>query len=337
MRWRALLALLLFGGTAHAEPDNTCWGEPVNTSVVDLGNVKFHGNKKGTISDVINYSVRGKLSGICNRSAKDATMMAYYRDLGPALTPSPDSNSTKYYTLSDDVDIMIMSGGIYSYLPLGPYNWPFGDFVPPLGQGIRFDNIENIASTGQIYLKLRRDVIGGAIVIPSDIVLFSVYPVVRMHINPPRASTPVFEAHTKTGGQVIPVGQECSINQGNTINVNFNILQTDQVPTSGNGKRYSKDITLNFSCNSRITQDVRVQLVADTAEFSSDLIRSDNNQLGFALKHNGQLVKPMNSFGARLYSGAGSDEITLMPVKDLKVPLQAGAFNASATLVIMTL
>lgn len=334
MRWGALLFLFFFCGSTHAEPDNTCWGDPVNTSVVDLGNAKFHGNKKGTISDVINYSVRGKLSGICNRSAKNATDMAYYRDLGPTLTLSPDSNGAKYYVLNDDVDMIIVSD---SYLPLGPDKWPFGNIVPPLGQGIRFNDIKNVASTGQIYLKLRRDIIGGAVVVPSDIVLFSVYPVIKMHSNPPRASKPVFEAHTKTGGQVIPVGQECSINQGNTINVNFNILQTDQVPTSGNGKRYSKDITLHFSCNSRITQDIRVQLVADTAEFSSDLIRSDNNQLGFALKHNGQLVKPMNSFGARIYSGAGSDDITLTPVKDPKAPLQAGAFSASATLVIMSL
>ncbi|HDJ2774426.1 TPA: hypothetical protein PP069_004311, partial [Serratia rubidaea] len=311
MKWTVLLTLLFFWLPAHAEPDNTCWGEPVNTSVVDLGNAKFHGNKKGMISDVINYSVRGKLSGVCNRSASNADNMAYYRDLGPTLIHSPDSNGTDYYIINDDLDMVIISGGNYNYLPRGAGDWPFGTVVPPIGQGVRINDIENVASTGQIYLKLRRDVIGGAVVIPSDIVLFSVYPVIRMHDSPPRASKPVFEAHTKTGGQVIPVGHECSINQGNTINVNFNVLQTDLVPISSSGHRYTKDIALRFGCNSSLNQNVLVQLVADTAEFSSDLIRSDNNQLGFALKHHGQLVQPMSSFGIRLFNGTGSDEITL--------------------------
>ncbi|VTP64672.1 Uncharacterised protein [Serratia rubidaea] len=66
---------------------------------------------------------------------------------------------------------------------------------------------------------------------------------------------------------MIAITPECSINQGNVIEANFHTLQTDQVVSRSDGERYSKDIALRFSCNSSLTQDIKVQLVADSAGF----------------------------------------------------------------------
>lgn len=317
--------------TAYAEPDNTCWSDPINISSVSLADADLPSNKKGGEVGVW-FDVGSKAPAICNIMTTAYYYMVHYIDMGRTLPPSEINSG--YFKLSDDFDIRIRSGAYY--FPLLNPGFSLSS-IPPVGKEMKVDRLGFRAGAGFIYLKLRRDIIGGAVMVPPDTELFSIYEVLRTSLSPPKPSKPVMQARTLAGGEIIPVMSECSINQGETINVNFNTLQTDQVPNSSNGKRYTKNIALHFSCNSSLTQDLQVQLVAGRTEFSADLIRSDNNQLGFALKHNEQLVKPMNSFGIRLVNGAGSDEITLMPVKDPKSALSAGAFNASATLVIMSL
>ncbi|MBH1929653.1 fimbrial protein [Serratia rubidaea] len=335
MRWRALLALLLFWGAAHAEPDNTCWGDPVNIAVVDIANAPFTSNKKGSSATVKYRTNPTSFSGFCNKSILFASM-THYIDMGPALTPS--NINPGYFKLSDDVDVMIGSSAdnVMKFFPLEPPDSLVGRNTPIyIGKNV-FTTGFGVAGEGEIKIKLRRDIIGGAILVPSDTELFSAYRVMNQKPYPPRPSKPMVQARTKGGGQIIPVTPECSINQGNVIEANFHTLQTDQVASRSDGERYSKDIALHFSCNTSLTQDIKVQLMADSAGFSSDLIRSDNNALGIVLKHQGQLVKPMMAFPARLEEGSGNENITLTPVKDPKVALQAGTFNASATLVILS-
>lgn len=336
MKWTVLLTLLFFWLPANAEPDNTCWGEPVNVSVVDIARANFSSNKRGAES-ITSYRTDSNIfSGLCNKHDYFNTM-THYVDMGATLVPS-DINAG-YFKLSDDVDIMIGSsvGSIIKYFPLVPSDSLIGTTIPSsFGDNMRVDGF-GVAGSGNIKLKLRRDIIGGAILVPPDTELFSAYRVMNKKPYPPRPSRPLVQARTKGSGQIIPVTPECSINQGNVIEANFHMLQTDLVVSHSDGERYSKDIALRFSCNSSLTQDIKVQLVADSAGFSSDLIRSDNNALGFALKHQGQLVKPMMTFPARLEAGTGNATITLTPVKDPNVTLTAGAFNGSATLVIFSL
>ncbi|MBH1929652.1 fimbrial protein [Serratia rubidaea] len=336
MRLLIVLLSAFVALSAHAEPANTCWGDPVNIAVVDIAAANFSSNKKGAVA-VMDYRTNpDTFSGFCNKTTT-FNSMTHYVDMGPALMPS--NINPGYFKLSDDVDVMIGShaNNVTKYFPLEPSDSLIGSTVP-FGNG---DNLKtygfSVAGVGKIKLKLRRDIIGGAIVVPSDTELFSAYRVMNQRPYPPRPSKPMVQARTKGGGQIIPVTPECSINQGHVIEANFRTLQTDQVASRSDGERYSKDIALHFSCNTSLTQDIRVQLVADSAGFSSDLIRSDNNTLGIALKHQGQLVKPMMAFPARLEEGSGNENITLTPVKKPKVALQAGTFNASATLVILSL
>ncbi|HAY0635427.1 fimbrial protein [Serratia rubidaea] len=334
MKWTLLLIPLLFWLPAHAELDNTCWGDPVNIAVVDIAAAPFTRNTKGAEA-IMKYRMNPiEFSGICNRSVNYMSM-THYVDMGPTLVPS--EMNAGYFKLTDDVDVRIGSGSPIKYFPLVPSDGLIGLKSPSsYGENIKVSGF-SVAGSGIVEIKLRRDIIGGAIVVPSDTELFSAYRVMDWLPPPPRPSRPIVQARTKGGGQVIAITPECSINQGNVIEANFHTLQTDQVVSRSDGERYSKDIALRFSCNSSLTQDIKVQLVADSAGFSSDLIRSDNSALGFALKHHGQLVKPMTSFPARLDAGTGNATVTLTPVKDPDVALTAGAFNASATLVITSL
>lgn len=329
MKLLIVLLLALTTLSAYAEPDNTCWGDPVNIAVVGIDASDFPSNKKGTEVSLWYQTTPDTFSGVCNRSFSGLYIdMTHYIDMGDGLVPS-ELNSG-YFKLSDDVDIRIRYDRYY--FPVVPPA-ARGKTVPPIGHEV-IRNDFSVAGSGWITFKLRRDIIGGGIVVPSDTVLFSAYRVMNIRPFPPRPSRPLLQARTRAGGQVVPVTPVCSINQGNVIEVNFRTLQTDQVASRSDGERYSKDIALRFSCNTSLTQDIKVQLVADSAGFSSDLIRSDNNALGFALKYRGQLVPPMSTFPARLDGGNGSENITLTPVKDSSVLLQAGAFNASAILII---
>ncbi|MHC5178703.1 fimbrial protein [Serratia rhizosphaerae] len=335
-----VLALLLGGLTAlsvHAEPDNTCWGDPVNVAVLDISSAPFTSNKKGAEATMKYQTNPNWFSGVCNRSVPFSSM-THYIDVGPALIPS-DINPG-YFKLSDDIDILLGSYGddtIMKYFPLEPSDSLIGSAGPgSFGKNIPTTGFA-VAGSGVAKFKLRRDIIGGAIVVPPDTELFSAYRVMDWKPYPPRPSRPLVQARTKGSGQVIPVMPECSINQGNTIEANFHTLQTNLVPSRSDDEGYRKDIALHFSCTTSLTQDIQVQLVAGSADFSSDLIRSDNHQLGFALKHNGVLIRPMESFSARLENGVDNENITLSPVKDAYRELKGGRFNASATLVILSI
>ncbi|MCA4823899.1 MAG: fimbrial protein [Serratia rubidaea] len=334
MRLLVVLLSTLAALSAHAEPDNTCWGDPVNIAVVDIASAPFTSNKKGAAATMRYQTDPIEFDGVCNRS-ENYVFMTHYVDMGPTLVPS--EMSTGYFKLTDDVDIRIRSGSISKYFPLVPSDGLAGLTSPKsYGENIKVSGF-SVAGSGLVELKLRRDVIGGAIVVPSDTELFSAYRVMDRLPYPPRPSRPIVQARTKGGGQVIPVTPECSINQGNTIEANFHTLQTNLVPSRSDDEGYRKDIALHFSCTTSLTQDIQVRLVADSADFSSDLIRSDNYQLGFALKHNGVLIRPMESFSARLENGVDNENITLSPVKDAYRELKGGRFNASATLVILSI
>ncbi|CAE1147670.1 fimbrial protein [Serratia sp. Tan611] len=338
MRHFLFILLAVFSSCSHAEPDNTCWSDPVNVASVDIALASFSSNQAGAEAQMKYATNPQRFNAICNRSAAGYTM-THYVDMGPSLIPS--GINPGYFKLSDDIDIKIGSEGMdhpgYQYFPLTPPNSLLATGRPSVGQGVRVDDFY-VAGSGIIDLKLRRDIIGGAIVVPSNTELFSAYRIMNSRPFAPRASRPVVQARTRSGGQVIPVTPKCSINQGNVIEVNFNTLQTKKIPASSSlDGGYSKNIALHLSCTTNLTQDIQVQLVADSADFSSDLIRSDNYQLGFALKHNGVLVRPMESFSARLENGVDNENITLSPVKDAYRELKGGRFNASATLVILSI
>ncbi|MEW5494365.1 fimbrial protein [Enterobacter cloacae] len=331
--------LLLCSTSAFAEPDNTCWGDPINIAVVDIGAANFDSNKKGGRAK-IKYSTRpSQFSGRCNRSAdvESPYHMTHYIDMGKTLMAS--TLNPGHYKLSEDVDVRISSSGSNNkkvYFPAKPEDGLYGTAVPPKGQDIFFSGFA-VAGNGDIELILRRDVIGGALIVPPDAELFSAYRVINIIPYPQKASRPLVQARTKPGGGVIPIPPECSINKGKTIEIDFGTMMTNLVTENTAGSEYSKTVPLSVSCNTSLTQDILITLVSDTSPFSSDLIRSTNEGLGIALKHNNRLVKPHTAFPSRIVNGSGSETIHVSPVKNGASELKGGKFTASATLVITSL
>ncbi|MFI8416765.1 fimbrial protein [Serratia sp. NPDC078593] len=335
----AVMPFIVFSSAVFSEPDNTCWGDPVNIAVVDIGSAPFSSNEQGATATVSYNMLNNGFSGVCNNKEGLNGYMTYYVDMGERLIPSDLKRN--YYKLSDDVDIRIYTdtgiGKKGIFFPAKPADGLLGSKYPSKGENVLEKGVFSVAGKGLIYLTLRRDIIGGAIVIPSDTVLFSAYRVMNITPYPPRPSRPLVQARTKPGGAVIPITPVCKINNGKTIEVDFGTLQTTHVATSISERGYGKNVALKFSCNTNLSQDIQVKLVSDTPYFSSDYIRSDNPELGIALSHGNKLVKPHQSLLARLYNGSGDAMISVMPVKNTRGILKGGEFNASAILVILSI
>ena len=72
---------------------------------------------------------------------------------------------------------------------------------------------------------------------------------------------------------------------------------------------------LEVKCSSALNQEVNLRLVAGTTSFSDELIATNYPDLGIAVKHKGQLLKPMGTSAVRLINGMASEVITVFPVK----------------------
>lgn len=332
------LPLIFLSCFVFAEPADTCWGEPVGSASITLGKLPFTSNKQGKTATVSFSAKPGSFTGFCHFS-EETRLIGNTTLLGSGLTRS--GINPGYLKLTDDVDVRIEirqigipfnfgSGGATSVVDI------LDNFVPlPAGEHVPAKGF-SVSTYGEMTFKLRRDVIGGAVIIPGDIELYSVYASVR---RPDRASKPVYRVKTQSSSQIIAIPPECSINQGKAIEVNFDNVKTTSIPDdiAKSETGYVRDVALNFSCNSSLTQDIQVRLVADASNFSSALIRSNKPRLGFVMKHNGQVVKPWGSFRSRLEGGKSNETITLAPVKAPELTLQGGPFSASATLIIMSL
>lgn len=333
-----LLSLIFLPLSVYAEPMDTCWGEPTGIATVTIGKLPFTNSKRGA-STKVSFSTRPEsFSGFCNFS-QDTRTVGNTTVAGSSLVKSEINQG--YYKLTDDVDVKmeILGYKVPFHFRTDAANVVYDileNFYPlPAGERVPAKNFRG-STWGDLTFKLRRDVIGGVVVIPPNIELYSVYASIRtMSI----ASKPIYRVKTQSSVQMIPIPAECSINQGNAIEVNFGNVKTTAIPDSVDKSEtgYVRDVALNFSCNTSLTQDIQVRLVADSSTFSPDLIRSNKPRLGFAMKHNNQIVKPWGSFRSRLEGGKGQETITLAPVKAPELTLQGGPFSASATLIIQSL
>ncbi|WP_368925986.1 fimbrial protein [Serratia marcescens] len=318
-----------------AEIDDACWTSPTMKIVADLKLANLSSNKAGATGQVAYSMLSSSFSAICNhRTSRIYHEMTHYIDLGPGLLPS--TLNSGWYRLSDDVDIKISTPnyGVNLFLPLEPKNQLRGTVTPPYNCNECLVSGFSIASSGDIYLKLRRNVIGGAIVFPRDEKLFTAYRVGNYTPYPVKPGQPIMELYTSPTGTVIPIPTVCEINGGNAINVDFGVVPENRIGISVEQELEPKSINLGVSCNTNLTQWARVRLVADKASFSGELIRSSNSNLGIAMRHNGNVIAPFETFPFWLQYGKASEPITLSLVRNGSATLQTGKFTASATLVI---
>ncbi|HIE0647011.1 TPA: fimbrial protein [Serratia marcescens] len=240
-----------------------------------------------------------------------------------------------YLKVNDDFDVMIFTsartGGMVPTIStsLAPYDRI--DFSRHQG----YFPYNTMFGGGIVTVRLRRDQLGGALHIPPG-ALFSAHSSLTSFSDGGRETqvrnlTPIVTV--STADQYIPLPVVCQINNSMAIEVDFGDI--DNTKISRDGSRYIRTVPLRYSCNTPITQNININLVAAPASFSSDVIASSlPDDIGVMVKYNGELVKPNDKFDTTLVNGMGQDQLQVAPVINDPTKSVTGGFTASATLIM---
>ena len=334
-----LVVLLLLPAVVSAsEKENTCWpyyGD--NGFRVTLTKGNFTSSKAGSTA-IFNYTGVPSYYLNCWSNYAPGTnpyVLSFYQSRID-LPPSDFGNG--FYKVNEDFDVKITITGDGGHVVPTTQSKPGG--VVSDGDGEvkrRYTKLVRFASdstSSNITLRLRRDQLGGVLRIPPMVKLFRGYRLVSSGKGTPSVinDTPIMSM--STAGQLIQVPVVCTINYGAAIEVDFGDI--DNTKLSSDGSRYVKTIPLQYRCNTAVTQDVDINLIAAPAAFSSDFIATTlPNDVGVMVSRNGQVVKPNQKFSTTLLDGFGQDELQVAPVaRDLTKSI-TGSFTASATLIML--
>ncbi|WP_447875928.1 fimbrial protein [Serratia fonticola] len=332
------ILLLLPTVVSASEMENTCWpysGD--NDFLVTLTNGSLTSSKAGSTA-IFSYTGVPVYYLNCWADYPKGTkpsVMGYYQSRID-LPPSDFGNG--FYKVNEDFDVKIEIVGNGGHVVPSTRSIEGGVVSDADGQvASRYIKQTRFAYEGtssNITLRLRRDQLGGVVRIPPMIKLFRGYRLVTNgngKIPTVINDTPIMSM--STAGQFIQVPVICTINNGAAIEVDFGDLDNTQI--SSDGSRYVKTVPLQYRCNTAVTQDIDINLIAAPAAFSSELIATTlPDDLGVVVKYNGQVVKPNQKFATTLLNGVGQDELQVAPVIRDVTKAVTGSFTASATLIM---
>lgn len=327
------------------EPEHSCWNSPPPEIFASIENGAFTSFTKGSETDITVQSPNGTYTMHCRytqdtQDVNENSSSFWTKAVISSSLVNSDINPG-YYKLSDDVDAKI-----YVYDNVGtPVLAPFTD-DHQTGGGTITPNVDlqpgnyNSGSKIKLTLKLRKDVVGGAFLIPQVSQMMSLYRRFGTVANwsySPYASQPVMSFTLQSS--IITVPTDCTINNGEAINVNFGNIDSSWLTAVSTGKNASYDVSklLNYHCQTPLSQDVMINLNATPVSFSSQeaAIATSKSDIGVVMKHNGVPVVPGSGFTTHFDSGTGNDVVTFSVIKSPDVQeVQPGAFSASATLII---
>lgn len=123
------------------------------------------------------------------------------------------------------------------------------------------------------------------------------------------------------------VAPPCQINNDNPVDVAFNDLVIEQI----DGVRFAQAVPVNITCPGSFGGDLDLKVSASIASFNSDAIATNNENLGIKLMLDGNVIK-LNT----LQEINWREPIALqaIPIKHVSNSLNAGAFTATATLMV---
>lgn len=127
---------------------------------------------------------------------------------------------------------------------------------------------------------------------------------------------------------VIIAPPSCIINSGSTLNVPFG---NDMMTTRVDGTNYRRGVPYTVSCTGHTSNDMTLKLQGTATVFDAKALSTSNADLGVKLYINGaawNLNTPTN------FTYPTLPAIEAVPVKRPASTLRAGAFSASATLVV---
>ncbi len=336
-----MIFMSAFSYQAHAGLEHACWSDPLQTVELTSGRLVGIGQpNKGFEGSIAFERPPVLFTAKCNNSDNFERHGIFVEGgLGPYFVPSVLNNG--YYRLTDEVDVKVRIYAGENWVPYpvkisdrkivsaGPY------WLQP-GQEIVYNNFSSTLYAHMTFV-VTKDIIGGAVFIPPNIEIVTLYAIVSKRSDsplPPKPDKPLVRIVIGPHGIIIPVPIVCDINNGTDINVEFDRIAVSSVSESVSNPANYKDVPLEVKCSSALNQEVNLRLVAGTTSFSDELIATNYPDLGIALKHKGQLLKPMGTSAVRLINGMASEVITVFPVKKKGQPLSGGEFNASATLLI---
>ncbi|EKT57783.1 fimbrial protein [Providencia rettgeri] len=309
---------------------NSCWdatGQNHVTYKISTGS--FANNRAGSTAIFTFKPTIATISTKCwyeNKGQYDTYINRYYSSL---LMSSSINN---FFNINKDIDIRVKVYGID--LPA----FRNGIFKPQNpNDGKVFDQKVGLTYPApEITIKLKKDQLSGILYLPK-IMLYQENTSFSFNSADPNTinnNTPTFIAYIEDS--YIPLPIMCKINDNNPINIEFGDL--DNTKITQDGSNYLKTIPLKYQCDTPITQNIAVQLVASPAAFSSNLIASSMpDDIGVMLKYNGEIVKPNSTFNTILTDGFGQDELQAAPVINTPLKPITGDFTASATLLMSLL
>ncbi|MFC0226649.1 fimbrial protein [Serratia aquatilis] len=324
--------LIFWSKSIFADVPNTFFGHGLNRFVVEVESSRFPSRRAGATLQVSYVDASRRQYGLfyINETGKSRPM-SYFR----SETQLPRSTiNPGYLKLNDNLDVQVEIGSRH----IVPFNWttlgtPGIDLVDGFGYNSRFD----FGLRGVLRLKLRRDIIGGAVLLDRDVLVTSVYR--SMSLTPPPAwipqdPEPAFEIALE--GQIVPTPVECRITNVRGGDVRFGDLNAADITT--NGSRYGQEILLSYQCNSELSLPIKLDLVAASSSFSNNFIATSNPDLGIVMKHGDTTVRPWSSFTSILLYGKGGDRIYVAPVKNPAAKtISTGDFTAFAVLIMSIL
>lgn len=301
----------------------TCWTEPTKSYYFNFSG-SFSSGKAGTTQS-FNFGNTYAYPAVCSDMPSDTYT---YESYGKAFMDPA-------YPQTDHV--LHISSGLDAVVNLDPASGSSMYWIRPPFTDAALNDIRVGPSTssmlygqrGRVDMTLTADAIGGAVVIPPHVMLWS-YFISNTAGN--YNSMPLTVGYT--AGQVIPVAVTCSINNGQAINVDFGDLESSSLKSTGPASTIKKDVTLNYSCSSSLTQDIEITLVGNTASFESTALNSSIADVGVVMMQNGTPIKPYGYFNSKLVNGVGSDTVTFAPIIRSGATNVQGNFTASATLVM---
>lgn len=313
-------------------PDGGCWSDPVNVMTAKIDTGAFSSNNAGgtltthysgdAYKNTWCYSESGRHTARFNRVETDLS------SAGPF---------DQYLKLTDDVDVKIYINSVnYAfYVPIkNSQQAPPGEDAPgPGGNGITSMGMgmATAGNSGLLTFRLRRDIVGGGLIIPSGIELLRFYRYVYSEKYPTR---PIFQINTP--GMIIPTPAECQINHGQKIMVTFGDIDRSLLTANAASSPYHMQKPLTYKCNTSLTQDIKVTLVATPAGYA-DAIKTTNPDIGVVMSHNGRTVAPGNNFSSRLVNGQGSDDVKFTVVKNPAAEeIATGQFTNNDTVLIIS-
>ena len=120
----------------------------------------------------------------------------------------------------------------------------------------------------------------------------------------------------------------CVINDNNLIEVKFgNDVMTSRIDGSYKKQR----VVYSVECKDAPTNAMKIKIQGTGASFDSDVLRTNNNDLGVALLRNGNR-QPINRWVN--FSYPYMPTLEAVPVKQAGATLSGGAFSAGATMMV---